>query len=332
MIDLSRLSCLGEALRDAVLTYKSNVALFEADRQRETARYDYRELRTQAERVASMLHEGGLRAGARCAILMSNQSKWVVSGLGALWAGAVLVPLDYKLTPLEQLAVARPCRPQVLIVEYPAWRLLVRGDHGAIGAARRTRAGDRGARRRAAAWCRALGDSRCVRRFGSCRARRQDVACIVYSSGTSGAPKGCMLTHDNYLEQAQSLGAHVPDGGGRSLLLDSADQPRDRLHVRDGDSVLVRRRGRAPAHAARGVPGADHETLSRDAHGAGAADLARDARAHRRATRRAAGVAAPRASTRSPRPTIWPRSARRIIACRARCSSRSTTASAADCG
>ena len=36
---------------------------------------------------------------------MSNQSKWVISGLGALWAGAVLVPLDYKLTPDEQLAL-----------------------------------------------------------------------------------------------------------------------------------------------------------------------------------------------------------------------------------
>ena len=32
---------------------------------------------------------------------------------------------------------------------------------------------------------------------------RDDVACIVYSSGTGGRPKGCVLTHENYLEQMQ---------------------------------------------------------------------------------------------------------------------------------
>src|SRR5205814_9134964 len=39
---------------------------------------------------------------------------------------------------------------------------------------------------------------------------REDLACIVYSSGTGGTPKGCMLTHDNYLEQAQALGRMFP--------------------------------------------------------------------------------------------------------------------------
>src|SRR5262249_17740895 len=37
--------------------------------------------------------------------------------------------------------------------------------------------------------------------------RREDAACIVYSSGTGGRPKGCVLTHENYLEQCKSLTA-----------------------------------------------------------------------------------------------------------------------------
>src|SRR5258708_9085000 len=40
--------------------------------------------------------------------------------------------------------------------------------------------------------------------------QREDVACIVYSSGTAGRPKGCVLTHENYLEQCRALTAWYP--------------------------------------------------------------------------------------------------------------------------
>ena len=40
--------------------------------------------------------------------------------------------------------------------------------------------------------------------------QREDVACIVYSSGTGGRPKGCVLTHENYLEQCKALIAWYP--------------------------------------------------------------------------------------------------------------------------
>jgi long-chain acyl-CoA synthetase len=39
---------------------------------------------------------------------------------------------------------------------------------------------------------------------------REDVACIVYSSGTGGRAKGCVLTHENYLEQCKALTAWYP--------------------------------------------------------------------------------------------------------------------------
>jgi long-chain acyl-CoA synthetase len=43
---------------------------------------------------------------------------------------------------------------------------------------------------------------------------RQDTACIVYSSGTGGQPKGCVLTHENYLEQCMALTALYPFSPG----------------------------------------------------------------------------------------------------------------------
>ena len=42
------------------------------------------------------------------------------------------------------------------------------------------------------------------------RADAQDAACIVYSSGTGGRPKGCVLTHENYLEQCMALTSLYP--------------------------------------------------------------------------------------------------------------------------
>jgi len=40
--------------------------------------------------------------------------------------------------------------------------------------------------------------------------QRSDAACIVYSSGTEGRPKGCVLTHENYLEQCVALTSLYP--------------------------------------------------------------------------------------------------------------------------
>jgi long-chain acyl-CoA synthetase len=40
--------------------------------------------------------------------------------------------------------------------------------------------------------------------------QKEDIACIVYSSGTGGRPKGCVLTHENYLEQCHSLTRWYP--------------------------------------------------------------------------------------------------------------------------
>src|SRR5947209_18906268 len=44
--------------------------------------------------------------------------------------------------------------------------------------------------------------------------RRSDVATIVYSSGTGGRPKGCMMTHENYLEQCIALTSIYPFAPG----------------------------------------------------------------------------------------------------------------------
>jgi long-chain acyl-CoA synthetase len=207
MLDLSRLTCLGEALRDAVLTYKTNVALIEADRHREQARFSYTELRREAERFGAALQAHDFAPGDRCAILMSNQSKWLIGALGALWSGATLVPLDYKLTAKEQLALIAHARPKVLLIEYGTLRPLLKED---LSALERTRVIVTEAPNKADIGSAIRWESLNGGKFTLTHRERDDVACIVYSSGTSGAPKGCMLTHANYMAQAEVLGRMYP--------------------------------------------------------------------------------------------------------------------------
>jgi len=203
MLELSRIDCLGDALRDALLTYKSRIALYEADRNRENARFSYQELLREAQRVTTRLQEAGVEPGDRVAILMSNQSRWVMSSHGVLFAGAVLVPLDYKLTAKEQLALIAHAEPKVLITEYGIYRsLLAQGaaqlENVLVMVTEARPSDDLG---KATRW-----EASAHGRFRHVSRKREDVASIVYSSGTGGTPKGCMLTHDNYLEQAQALG------------------------------------------------------------------------------------------------------------------------------
>ena len=191
MLTLDRLHCLGEALRDAMVTYKSNVALIEADRKRESARYTYRDMRREALRVTALLQERGFSSGDRCAVLMSNQSKWLISATGAMWAGATLVPLDYKLTAKEQLALLAHCQPRVLITEYPVWRKLSALELEQIPNTTIlvTEVPESQPLEGATRW---EIDTDFVPT--EVDRARDDVACIVYSSGTGGTPKGCRLS------------------------------------------------------------------------------------------------------------------------------------------
>ena len=207
MLSLDRISCVGEAVRDGIVTFKTNTALIEADRHRENGRWTYRELRQEAERFAALLQTHGFEPGDRCAIVMQNQSKWIFSGLGGFWAGGVLVPIDYKLTVPEQLSLVEHCKPKVLVTEYSTWVKMQREDHAPLAdtLVLVTEAPEGAELGKALRW-----ESEPGKAFTLHHRKRDDVACIVYSSGTSGTPKGCMLTHDNYLVQAQVLGRLYP--------------------------------------------------------------------------------------------------------------------------
>jgi long-chain acyl-CoA synthetase len=216
MLDLSQYESLGSALSGAIERWPDEVCLIEADREHERCRLTYREYRTEALQLAGGLQANGFAADDRAAILMSNQSKWLISAYAVFYCGGVLVPLDYKLTPTEHIALLAHSKSQVLIVEYPIWRALSQSDFSGtqvkvIWVTEAPPATDLGCAKR---WEEFRGD-----RAAEFRPRkREDAACIVYSSGTGGRPKGCVLTHDNYLEQCAAVSPLWPFWPGARYL------------------------------------------------------------------------------------------------------------------
>ncbi len=209
MLDLQKYSCLQAALRDALDRYAGETCLIEADRDREKVRLTYSDFKEISLPLARALEDAEFDPGDRAAILMTNQSKWLISAYAVLYCGGVLVPLDYKLTATEQLALLAHSKAKVLIVEYYIWRAIMQSPEFqniktklVLVTEAPVRADLAGAFR----WedFKRKGAPDFVMR------QREDVACIVYSSGTGGRPKGCVLTHENYLEQCRALTAWYP--------------------------------------------------------------------------------------------------------------------------
>ncbi|HWY04746.1 MAG TPA: AMP-binding protein [Candidatus Acidoferrum sp.] len=209
MLDLRQYTCLGAALRDALDRYGSEVCLIEAERDREKVRLTYSDFKETALPLARALEDADYDAGDRAAIIMTNQSKWLISAYAIFYCGGVLVPLDYKLTAAEHLQLLAHAKAKVLIVEYHLWRAISQcPDFPHMGSkiVLVTEAPPGVELAGGFRWedFKRKGAPDFVMR------QPDDVACIVYSSGTGGRPKGCVLTHENYLEQCRALTAWYP--------------------------------------------------------------------------------------------------------------------------
>ena len=152
-------------------------------------------------KLAGALHRRGVRQGDRVMILMLNRPEFVEATLAANRIGAIAVPVNFRLTPPELAFLVEDCQAAVLVTE-PVL--------AAVGTAVRDIAptlatvvvagaptdGD------------VLGYEDLVAEDGD-PAPAVDIpndspALIMYTSGTTGHPKGAVLTHANLAAQAMS--------------------------------------------------------------------------------------------------------------------------------
>ncbi|MCL5777535.1 AMP-binding protein [Limibaculum sp. FT325] len=147
---------------------------------------DYAAFARRASGVAGTLEAGlGLRPGDRVGIFMANRTEYLEALYGILWAGAAAVPINAKLHPAEAAWILSDADAAACIVAGDTSEGLAQ----ALPGLPRIAADDAGWRRLSAN----DGPGAPVARNGA------DLAWLFYTSGTTGRPKGVMITHANLM-------------------------------------------------------------------------------------------------------------------------------------
>jgi len=196
-----------------VYTYRDLLELFETSTKRHATRvamriardgrkeqYTYQDLRELATRVAGFLASQGIKSGDRVMLVSSNGPEWGMTYFGVLKAGATCIPCDPESSTTEILNFARAGNAAGIVIsealdqEHPDLRLALENQ----GTTR--------------LWTYnevfAMPDQETEdQRLALLpqRVQAQSVASLIFTSGTTGQPKGVMLSHRNLTSMVSML-------------------------------------------------------------------------------------------------------------------------------
>lgn len=155
--------------------------------------WTYAELQTRIEGMSAVFAAGGVTAGARVGYLGFNDPMFVVVMWATARLGAISVPLNFRLSGPELAFVIGDAEVHTLVVgeEHIALIDSVRSELACARFIHRG-AGAPGWESADASMAQALPVPAAV------PVNADDVAVIMYTSGTTGHPKGAMLTHGNF--------------------------------------------------------------------------------------------------------------------------------------
>ena len=172
-------------LRDRAATHPDQIAYFYEDEQVTFAEFDRR-----VDSVAAALRASGVGPGDRVAVLDKNSLPHVELLFGAARAGAAQVPVNYRLAPDEVAYIVGNAKAKVLVVGAEFVPVL----DAIAGRLEHTEhlivIGKTDSYEDYAVW----SDREPEQRDDS-----GEIFVQLYSSGTTGLPKGVMLTHDNFM-------------------------------------------------------------------------------------------------------------------------------------
>ncbi len=156
-------------------------------------RFTYAEFGARAERLASGLRGLGIRAGDRVAYLSFNNHQLLEGYYGVVMAGAIVMPLNVRLTPAELIAILNHSGARVLIFEND-FAPLVEALHKACPAIEHFVTVDDAIPAASMTYEDLLASGR-EERVDYTTVDENAIAELFYTSGSTGTPKGVMLSH-----------------------------------------------------------------------------------------------------------------------------------------
>jgi acyl-CoA ligase (AMP-forming) (exosortase A-associated) len=170
---------------------------------------DYATLSIEVERAARAFAALGLKRGERLGLYLEKRIETAVAMFGAAAAGGVFVPINPVLKPRQVTYIMRDCNIRVLVTSLQRAEEL-RGELAACPDLAHLVLVDGGAPIPAAdgvavaGWDEVMGASGAVSRVID-----TDVAAILYTSGSTGNPKGVVLSHRNMVAGARSVSQYL---------------------------------------------------------------------------------------------------------------------------
>ena len=199
--------------------WPDNVAL-EIQRHDQLESCTYAELRRMAESVGRWITESGFPRGFRLAIVADNHPRWVAAYLGIIASGCVAVPLDTALHAEQVTKLLKDSGASAVFVD--AKHVPVTGPAAAdlnlglilMDPDRMTSQSIREHWQTDLPAIFAAGPGK----FAPAAANNDDLAALIYTSGTTADPKGVMLTHANFLGEVEAVFNWVDIGPPDTLL------------------------------------------------------------------------------------------------------------------
>jgi amino acid adenylation domain-containing protein len=201
------------------------------------AAWNYSEAEAKARQFAGWLRAQGVGRGDRVAILGQNRAEIAIALFGTALVGGIFVVLNPKLRPKGLAAILAQAEPSVLLVDETTAAL--------VGEAAQGRG--RILSMEGSEWDEALSSPP---QEGDWRGCDLDPVCLVFTSGSTGTPRGVALSHDNITYVVAAIQARLgyrPDdvvGGFLPLAFDYglyqiflAAQAGARLHLGDPEQV-----------------------------------------------------------------------------------------------
>ncbi len=199
-----------DLLDEQALCHGHRVAIVHEYQNGDISQLSFIQLREAARAFAAGLQARGVKPGDRVFVFMGNTAEFVPLWMGLMLAGAVIVAGNIYLTAPEVAYQLEHCQPALALVE-PAHEALVREVCAGLAQAPDIVAvarGSLGPEGLGGAWA---GSPEDYQPPGQCS---DDLAQILYTSGTSARPKGVMLTQANLLWCGQAGAAN--SGLGRA--------------------------------------------------------------------------------------------------------------------